>query len=124
MVSNGTLRLLHPMYKIASDWTHESEAAQASRLIITLAQQTGTGKHQESGDSSHDSALFPAYAFAFVFYLLRCVLLDAGHTVKGDTKICSLAVQLIYSHSEMRSGEAEDGDAVAVGREVSRMSGY
>lgn len=110
LVSNTTVRVLKPQCELDKRWTEEPLIPQVSRVIkqlekLSLPANVHNNNDEEDNDSA-DSDLtgvrLPASTFAFVFYLLNCVLSNAGSLVSGDEGLRKSALALILEHAQMR----------------------
>lgn len=91
-----------------SEWTHESQSDQGSRVIQVLYDLSVP----DINNPNKDSVLFPSSSFAFIYYLIRTILHSGGVIVDKNEGTLVRALKLIAAHAQTRKGDEDDSELV------------
>ncbi|ESO82427.1 hypothetical protein LOTGIDRAFT_223326 [Lottia gigantea] len=122
LIGNVTLRALDPKVPLDPLWTKEPINTQVSRAVMLLAEKSTSQDSEENGDemkeegNEEEPELFSASEFAYIYYLLNCVLKGGANITKNED-VKSLAIQLIGEHAQMRTTNGEQYDPSYLPRE-------
>ncbi|KAH3887185.1 hypothetical protein DPMN_011201 [Dreissena polymorpha] len=120
VIGNCTLRLLDPECVFLNSWCEEPLKNQAVRVVNELHTNSVPESSELASDSGAGRKLYTAPCFAYMFYLLNCVLRDNGARVGGEESVMRRALQVIAAHAEMRC----DTEDQVMGIPVNTHSAY
>ncbi|CAL1534334.1 unnamed protein product [Lymnaea stagnalis] len=110
LVAYATLRLLQPAYPLNRAWLEEKQLTQTTRTVERLY-KLAVVESEDVDEMTLDydkvghfvfSKCFSGPTFCYIFYLLRSVLENGGHAVKGNVVACRQSLKLIQEHVKMR----------------------